>query len=127
MVFVSWFNVVQDFDGLGGRGGLDEDLLEASFQGTVFLDVLTVFVQGGGTDALQLATCQGRLEHVAGIERAVGVARAYESVDFIDKEDDVAVVFQLVEDGFDAFLKLAAVFGASHDGANVEHDHSFIK
>ena len=68
MVFVSRFDVIQDFDGLGGRGGLDENLLETALQGTVFLDVLAVFVQCRRTDALQLTTCQGGLEHVAGIQ-----------------------------------------------------------
>ena len=30
-------------------------------------------------------------------------------------------------DGLDAFLKLATVFGACYDGADVEHDHTLIK
>ena len=68
MVFVSRFDVVQDFDGLGWCGRLDENLLETAFQGTVFLNILAVFVQSGGANALQLATRQSRLEHVAGIQ-----------------------------------------------------------
>ena len=127
MVFVSRLDVVQDFDGLGGRGRLDEDLLEAAFQGSVFLDILAVFVKGGGADALQLTTCQGRLEHVAGVERAVGVASADEGVDLVDEEYDVVVFLQLVEDGFNALLKLAAVFGAGYDGTDVEHDDAFLE
>ena len=127
VVFVAAFDVVQDFDGLGRRCWLDENLLETALQGSVFLDILAVLVQSGGADALQLATCQGGLEHVAGIKRAVGVASAHEGVDLVDEEDDVAVVAQLVEDAFDAFLKLATVFGAGHDGADVEHDDALAE
>ena len=52
MVLISGFDVIQNLHGLGRRGGLDEDLLEAALQGTVFLDVLAVFVKCSGTDAL---------------------------------------------------------------------------
>ena len=58
-----------------GRG-LDHDGLEAALQGGVFLDVLAVFVQGGGADALEFAARQGGLEHVGGVHGAFGRAGA---------------------------------------------------
>ena len=48
-------------------------------------------------------------------------------MDFVDEKNDVAVVFQLIENGLDTFLKLAAIFGTSHDGANVEHDDTLVE
>lgn len=53
-------------------------------------DVLAVFVQRGGADAMQLTARQRRLEHVAGIHRAVGLAGADHGVQLIDEQDDLA-------------------------------------
>ena len=63
--------------------------LEAALQGRVLLDVLAVLVQRGGADAVQLAAGQRGLEHVAGVHRALGLARADEGVELVDEEDDL--------------------------------------
>ena len=52
-------------------GLADEDLLEAALQRGVLLDLLAVLVQRGGADHPQLAAGQHRLEHVAGVHRAL--------------------------------------------------------
>ena len=63
--------------------------LEAALQRRVLLDVLAVFVQGGRADAAQLAAREHRLEHVGGVHRAFGLARADEGVQLVDEEDDL--------------------------------------
>ena len=68
LVFV--FDVVQDFNGLFGGGGFEQNLLEAAFQSAVLFDVLAVLVEGGGTDALQFAAGEGGFEHIGGVEAA---------------------------------------------------------
>ena len=50
----------------------------------VLLDVLAVLVQGGGPNALQLATSQGRLQDVGGIDGALRSTRADEGVHLIN-------------------------------------------
>ena len=40
---------------------------------------------------MQLAARQRRLEHVAGVHRALGLARADERVQLVDEEDDLAL------------------------------------
>ena len=57
-------------------GSLDQHLLEAALERGVLLDVLAVLVERGGADAVQLAARQRGLEHVAGVDRALGLAGA---------------------------------------------------
>ena len=57
-------------------GSPDEHLLEAALERGVLLDVLAVLVERGGADHAQLAAGQHRLEHVAGVHRALGRAGA---------------------------------------------------
>ena len=127
VLLVFRLDVVEDFHGLFRRGGIDEDLLETTFQSAVLFDVLPVFVEGGGADALQLASGQGRLEHVGGVKRPVGVAGPDKRMDLVDEQDDVRVLLQLVEDGLDALLELSAVFGACHNAADVKHHDAFVE
>ena len=102
--------------GHGGRG--DEHGLEAALEGGVFLDVFTVFVEGGGADAVEFAAGEHGLEEVAGIHGAFGLAGADDGVEFVDEKDDAAPGgFDLGEDSFEAFLEFAAVFGAGDEGA----------
>ena len=46
----------KDLDGVLDGGFLDFDDLEAAFESGVLLDVFAILVEGGGADALQLAT-----------------------------------------------------------------------
>ena len=67
----------------------DEDRLEAALQRGVLLDVLAVLVERGRADAVQLAARQHRLEHVRGVHRAFGRARADDGVQLVDEQDDL--------------------------------------
>ena len=69
-------------------GSFDQHRLEAALQGGILLDVLAVFVQRGGADAVQFAAGQHRLQHVAGIHRPFGLAGADDGVQLVDEEDD---------------------------------------
>ena len=54
----------QDRDRVLDRGLADEDRLEAPGQRGILFDVLLVLVEGGRTDAVQLAAGERRLEQV---------------------------------------------------------------
>ena len=96
---------------------LHQDGLEAPLEGGVLLDVLAVLVERGRAHAAQLAAREGGLEHVGGVHRALGGARAHEGVELVDEADDLAVgLGDLAEDGLQAILELAAVLGARHHG-----------
>ena len=102
----------------------DEHLLEAALQRGVLLDVLAVLVERGGADHPQLAAGQHRLEHVAGVHRALaGRAGADDGVQLVDERDDLPVgVLDLVEHGLEPLLELAAVLRAGDHRAEVERD-----
>ncbi len=103
------------------------DFLEAALQRGVLLDVLAVFVQRGGADAMQFATRQRGLEHVAGIHGAIGLAGADHGVQLVDEQDDLAFVLgQVVEHRLQALFEFATKLGAGDQGAHVQREHAAI-
>src|SRR5207244_1532418 len=103
------------------RGELDLELTEAPLEGGVRLDVLPVLVERRRADAPQLAAGEHRLEHVRGVDGALGRARSDDRVQLVDEEDDLALrPLDLLEDGLQALLELAAVLRAGEEGADVE-------
>ncbi len=103
---------------------VDQHLLEAALERRVLLDVLAVLVQRRRADAVQLAARQRRLQHVAGVDGAFGLAGADHRMQFVDEQDDAALVLRdLLEHGLEALLELAAILGAGQQPGHVEHQH----
>jgi hypothetical protein len=74
---------------------------------------------------VQLAAGQGRLQHVAGVHGALRLAGADHGVQFVDEQDDVALLLlEIGEHGLEPLLELAAVLGAGQQGAHVEVQHA---
>ena len=115
-----WRSPLDDLDGLGDGRRLDDDRLEAALEGAVLLDVLAVLVERGGADGLDLTARQRRLEHVGGVDRALGGAGPDERVQLVEEEDDVLRLPDLLHDRLQPLLELAAILGAGHEGAEVE-------
>ncbi len=106
---------------------LDHDRLEAPFKRRVLLHVLAVLVQRRRAYAVQFAARQHRLEHVAGVRRALRLARADDRVDFVYEEDYASFgLLDLLQDRFQALLELTPVHGASHERGHVEREHGMI-
>ena len=105
----------------------DVDRLEAALERGVLLDVLLVLVERGGADRAQLAAGEHRLEQVGGVDRALGGAGADDRVQLVHEQDDLAVgVLDLLEDGLQALLELAAVLRAGDQRADVERDDAAV-
>ncbi len=101
----------------------DVDGLEAALERGVLLDVLAVLVERGRADQAELAPGEHRLDHVAGVDRALGAAGADDRVELVDEADDLALgVGDLLEDGLEPLLELAAVLRARDHRADVERD-----
>ncbi len=67
------------------------------------------------------------LQHVAGVHRALGGARADERVQLVDEEDDLSVRFlDFLEDRLEALLELAAELRAGDHRAEVERDDALV-
>ena len=89
--------------------------------------MLAVLVQRGGADGVQLAAGQHRLEQVGGVHRALGRARADDGVQLVDEQDDPALgLLDLLEDGLEALLELAAVLGPGDQRAQVQGDDLLV-
>ncbi|MNQ82081.1 hypothetical protein D3C85_971240 [compost metagenome] len=74
---------------------------------------------------MQFAARQRRLEHVARVHRAFGLARADHGVQLVDEDDVAAVVLaQLFQHGLQAFFELAAELGAGQQGRQVQGQHA---
>ena len=106
---------------------IDQHRLEAAFQGGVLLDVLAVLVERGGADAVQLAAGQHRLEQVAGVHRAFGLAGADDGVQLVDEQDDRALrLLHFLEHRLEPLLELAAELGPGDQGAHVQGDDALV-
>ncbi len=111
----------QDRDGVLDRRLVDEHRLEAAGERRILLDMLAVLVERGGADAVQLAAGQRRLQHVGCVHRALGRARADQSMQLVDEQDHVAFGrLDLLQDALEALLELAAELGAGDQRAQVE-------
>ena len=120
---VSLVEIAQAFEylyGVGDSGLIHADRLEAAFQGCVFFQIFAVFVGGGGADGLQFASGQHRLEDGRRVDSAFGGACAYEGVQLVYEQDDVASGGDLFEHFLEAVFKVAAIAAASHERAEVE-------
>ena len=105
---------------------IDGDRLESPGQGRVFFDVLAIFIERRGADALNLAAREGGLEHVAGVDGALGAAGADQRVQFVDEENHVLGAADFVHHRLDALLELAAIFGAGDHHRQIEHDDAAV-
>ena len=116
-----------DLDRLAARTGrLDDDRLEAPLEGAVLLDVLAVLVERGGADGLDLAAREGGLEHVGGVDRALGGAGADEGVELVEEEHDVLRLADLLHHRLQPLLELAAVLRAGDQRAQVELEQPLV-
>ena len=106
---------------------VDEHRLEAAGKGGVLLDMLAVFVERGGADAMQLAARQRRLQKVGRIHRAVGLAGADQRVHLVDEQDDAAAGRRdLRQHRLQPLLELAAIFRAGNQRAHVERHQLLV-
>ena len=111
---------LQDLDGVGHRGLLHLDGLEAALEGGVLLEVLAVLVEGGGADGLQLAAGQHGLQDGGGVDGALGGAGADQGVQLVDEQHDVAAGADLLQHLLQPLLEVTAVAAPGHQGAEVE-------
>ena len=118
---VALLEAAEDGDRVRDGRLADEDRLEAALERGVLLDVLAVLVERRRADAAQLAAREHRLQHVGRVDGALGRAGADDRVQLVDEEDDLALgVFDVLEDGLQPLLELAAVLRAGEERADVE-------
>ena len=105
---------------------VDVDRLEAPFERGILLDVLAILVERRRADRVEFAARQHRLQHVAGVHRAFRRARADHRVQFVDEHHHVFGVGDFLEHGLQALFKLAAIFRARHQRAEIERNQPLV-
>ena len=127
MLLIAFLNVVQDLQRLLVGRGFHEHLLETAFQCPVLLNGVTVFIERGGTDALDDTPCQRRLHDIGRIHRTRSRTRTYERMNLVDKDYDVGIHLYLLEQRPYALLKLSAILRPGHNGSHVERHQAFLE
>ena len=61
VLLVTLLDIVENVNSLIDGGRINKHLLKPAFQRAVFLNMLAVFIEGGGADALDLSAGQSRL------------------------------------------------------------------
>ena len=118
---VLFLETPEDGDRVLHRRLADEHWLEPALERRVFLDILTVFVERGRADTVQLAAGKRGLQEVARIHRAFRLTCADQRVHLVYEEDDVALgPLHFVEHALETLLELAAIFRAGDERPHVE-------
>src|SRR5207245_3474421 len=125
-LLITLAHAVQDLDGLffGWRG--DFHGLEAALERAVWLHRLAVFAGRGGADAPDFPAGKRRLQNVGGVERTFRRSGTHQRVQFVDEDDGVLALHQLLHDRLQAFFKLAAVLRARDDERKVERKYLLV-
>ena len=121
--FIPVPQTVQDRQGLLRRRLSHLHRLEPPFQGRVLLNMLAVFIQGCRADALDFSPAQRRFQDVRGIQAAFRAAGADDRMNFVNEQQDIAGLVQLVQHVFHPLLKFAPVLGARHHAADIQAQH----
>ena len=106
-------------------GLVDLDRREAALERLVRLHVAAVLVGRRRAHGLQLAACQSRLHHAAGVYRALCGPGPDDGVQLVDEQDDLAAgALRLVEHRLQPLLELAAHLRAGDQRPHVEGQHA---
>ena len=123
--FIVMRNAAQDFNCLFDRRLVDRYGLEAPFERGVLFDVLAVFIEGCRADDLNFAAREGRLQDICRVHRALCIARADKIVDLVDDQNDIAELFDLVDEAFHAAFKLTSKLRACNERGQI-HQIDFL-
>ncbi len=119
--FVFLLESAEDGNRTFGIRFLHRDLLEAPLQGLIFFEVFLVLVQGSGADRPQFPPGQGGLEDVCGVHGPLSSTCPHQGMDLIDKQHDGTIGGgHLLDDGFEAFLEFALVFGTCNQCPHIQ-------
>ena len=124
---ITLLDASQDGNGVLHRGLVHHDRLETPLQCRILFDVLMILLQGGGTDAVQLAPGQQRLQQVARIHGALGLAGTHNVVNLINKHDDLAIgLLHLIQYGLQTLLEFTPVLGAGNQRTHIQRENLLI-
>ena len=127
MDLVALLQAAQDRDGRLHRRLVDHHFLETPLERRILFDIFTVFIERGGTDAMQFASGERRLQHVTRVHRTFGLAGADHRMHLVDEDDGAALVRRdVLQHRLETLLEFAAIFGAGEQRRHVERQHALV-
>ncbi len=125
--FVFFLQPAQNGDGVFNRRLIHQHLLKTPLQRGILLDVFTILIQCSRADTMQLTARERRFEHITRVHCAFGFACADHSMQFVNKQNNAAFILRdFLEYRFQAFFKLAPVFGTRQQPGHVQHQHALV-
>ena len=101
--------------------------LKAALKRRIFFYMFAILVERRGTHHAEFATREHRLEHIAGVHRAFGFARADDGVQLVNEHHELPLARDdFLEHALQPLLKLATELGASNQRAEVEREELFV-
>ena len=126
MFFISRTQTVKDLNGVFHSGRFHNHRLETTFQSRIFFDPFAVFIQCRCPDALQLSARQCGFDDIGSIHRPFRTACADDRMQFINKKYHISGVPDFINDSFDPFFKLPAVFCTGNHQRQIQSINFFI-
>ncbi len=127
MQLVFFLQAAQHENSVLDRRLINKDRLKTPRQGGILFHILPVFIQRCRPDTAQLAARKGRFQKVRCIHRPVRLAGPDQLVHLIDKQHHLTITgFDFFQYGFQAFLKLAAIFRAGDKRPHIQRQQRFV-
>ena len=101
---------------------LDQNRLKTPLQRGILLDMLSVLIDRGRPDHLNLSAREHRLHDIRRVQRTFRAPRADDGVNLVNEKQHVTAVRRLLHGALDAFLKISPELGAGDHTRNVQHD-----
>ena len=114
------FDSAQHIDRFFHGRFVDGNGLETAFQRAVLLDILPVFVQGGGADDLHLSAGKRRLQNVCRVDTSLCLAGSDNVVNLVNDENDVARLLDIIDQTDHTRLKLTAELCSRHQSGHID-------
>ena len=119
-------NPEQDGNRLLNGRLVDNDGLKAAFEGGILLDILPVFLEGRGSDHLNLPSGEGGLQDICSVHRSLGVSGSDQIMHLVDHKNDIAAGLDLLDQVFHPALKLSAKLRAGNHCGHIKQEYFLI-
>ena len=85
-----------------------------------------VLIERCRADDLNFTSCKRRFQDIRRVHGALRASRSDKNVEFIDKQDDVAFLFDFINDIFETLFKISSVFASGDHRSDVKSNDSFV-
>ena len=116
VILIALSQTLQNSNAVGHSRFFNSDLGKTPRQSSVFFDMLLVLFLRRSTNCPQGSPSQSRFQDIGRIQGRINpAARAHDGMQLIDKEDDMAVFFDVIDDIVHPLFKVSAETSPSND------------